>query len=399
MSYTSQTSKDMKTYVQMILSSMIGGFVVGVLIITFQPEFKNTEHLQSAKFTNYSAQNLNSSNDFVESASKSTSSVVHIFAEESEAQVMQRRNQQRRDPFYDFFGFDNFFGGGNFYRPKNGTGSGVIYSDDGIIITNNHVVGFADKITITDHKGKKYQANKVGVDEATDIAVLKVVGGKGFLPIKMGDSEKVKVGEWVLAVGNPFGYLTSTVTAGIVSAKGRSLGIIQNDRAIEEFIQTDAAINPGNSGGALVNLNGELVGINTAIATPTGVFAGYSFAIPSKLVKEVVKEILEKGGNIEPTSLGVVGYDVTKDLAIELDLKGLSNYQGFYVAEVTHKSAAQLGGIIPGDVILGINDKIVKNYNDIVQILKYNKPGDKLKIKVNRDGKERLLEVFLRKAF
>lgn len=274
----------------------------------------------------------------------------------------------------------------------------MIYSADGYIVTNNHVVGFADKITVTDSDGKKYNATKVGTDESTDLALIKVDGAKNLTPIRMGDSEKVNVGEWVLAVGNPFGYLTSTVTAGIVSAKGRSLDIIQNDKAIEEFIQTDAAINPGNSGGALVNLSGELIGINTAIATPTGVFAGYSFAIPSKIVKRVVKDIIENGGNIERTNLGVGGYDINDELVKEFGLN-LNGKKGFYIEEVEKRSAAQMGGLLPGDIIIGINNMPVENYDDIEKHMKYNKVGDKVNIRVNRSGKEITIPLQLRKSF
>lgn len=337
--------------------------------------------------------------DFVESAKKSTSSVVYIYAEESDEQVIaKRKNQRRVDPFSDLFGFDDFFGGSNFYSPKNGSGSGVIYSADGYIVTNDHVVGFADKLTVTDSEGKKYNAVKVGTDESTDLAVIKIEGSNNLTPIKMGDSEKVNVGEWVLAVGNPFGYLTSTVTAGIVSAKGRSLDIIRKDKAIEEFIQTDAAINPGNSGGALVNLQGELIGINTAIATPTGVFAGYSFAIPSKIVKKVIQDIIENGGNIERTNLGVGGYDVNDDLIKEFGLQ-LKGKKGFYVEEVERRSAAQMGGLLPGDVIVEINNMPINNYSDIEKTMKYNKVGDKVSIKVNRNNKEIILPIQLRKSF
>jgi serine protease Do len=245
---------------------------------------------------------------------------------------------------------------------------------------------------------KKYNAKKIGTDESTDLAVIKIENSNNLVPIKVGDSEKVQVGEWVLAVGNPFGYLTSTVTAGIVSAKGRSLDIIRNEKAIEEFIQTDAAINPGNSGGALVNLQGELIGINTAIATPTGVFAGYSFAIPSKIVKKVVKDITENGGNIERTNLGVGGYDVNDELIKEYGLE-LKGKKGFYVEEVEKRSAAQMGGLLPGDVIVEINTTPINNYDDIEKTMKYNKVGDKINIRVNRNGKEIVLPIQLRKSF
>lgn len=392
----------MRLFFQLLAAGVTGGLIVlGGSNILFPHNQKDTTAQYDTKpvfVSNQSANVYNMPNDFVESAKKSTGSVVHIYAEESEDQVINRRKNRRSDPFSDFFGFEDFFGGGNFYTPKNGSGSGVIYSTDGYIITNNHVVGFADKITVTDHEGKKYNARKVGTDESTDLAVIKVDGVKAFVPMHLGDSEKVNVGEWVLAVGNPFGYLTSTVTAGIVSAKGRSLDIIQNDKKIEEFIQTDAAINPGNSGGALVNLQGELIGINTAIATPTGVFAGYSFAIPSKIVKKVASDIIEKGGNIERTNLGVGGYDVNEDLVKEFKLD-IKNKKGFYIEEVEKRSAAQMGGLLPGDIIIGINNMPVENYDDIEKHMKYNKVGDKVNIKVNRSGKEMTIPIQLRKSF
>jgi S1-C subfamily serine protease len=390
----------MKPFFQMLIAGVTGGIMVlgGLKIYETKPTTVQTEVLPTYASFNKSPM-PNVAGDFVESAKKSTGSVVHIYAEESEDQILKKRNSRKRnDPFYDLFGFEDFFGGGNFYAPKNGSGSGVIYAADGYIITNNHVVGFADKITVTDHEGKKYNATKVGTDESTDLAVLKVDGVKNFVPMRLGDSEKVNVGEWVLAVGNPFGYLTSTVTAGIVSAKGRSLDIIQNDKKIEEFIQTDAAINPGNSGGALVNLQGELIGINTAIATPTGVFAGYSFAIPSNIVKKVVSDIIEKGGNIERTNLGVGGYDVNDELVKEFGLN-LKNKKGFYIEEVEKRSAAQMGGLLPGDVIIGINALSVENYDDIEKHMRYNKVGDKVDIKVNRNGKEMTIPIQLRKSF
>lgn len=390
----------MKSFIQLLCAGITGGIIVlaGLQIRGYGE--KEGPSVPQATFTSYNRSPLDddTSLNFVESARKSTGSVVNIYAEESDEQVLAKRNKSRRDPLIDFFGFDDFFGGGNFYSPKNGSGSGVIYSADGYIITNNHVVGFADKIKVTDAQGRQYKAVKVGTDPSTDLAVIRVENPKDFVPIRMGDSEKVSVGEWVLAVGNPFGYLTSTVTAGIVSAKGRDLNIIQDEKKIEDFIQTDAAINPGNSGGALVNLQGELIGINTAIATPTGVFAGYSFAIPSRIVKKVVSDIIEKGGNIERTSLGVGGYDVNDELIREYGLK-LSGKKGFYVDEVERRSAAQLGGLLPGDVIIEINGNPISNYDDILKNMKYSKVGDTVSIKVNRSGKETILPVQLRKSF
>lgn len=335
--------------------------------------------------------------DFVNAAKVSTPGVVHIHAEESDQQVAQNRQKSRRNPYE--LNFDDFFGGGDFfgrsfYRRQEGSGSGVIYTKNGYIITNNHVVGFADIITVTTADGKKYEAKKIGTDPSSDLAVIKIEGNN-FSPLNLGNSDNLKVGEWVLAVGNPFGYLTSTVTAGIVSAKGRDLDMIEDEKSIEEFIQTDAAINPGNSGGALVNSIGELVGINTAIATPTGVFAGYSFAIPSNLVKNIVNSIIETGGNIERVSLGIGGYDVDKSIVKEFDLRVNS---GFYVEQLDIKSPAKLAGILPGDVIVKVNDTKVAEFNDIESVLKYSKSGDVLQIVINRNGKEIQLPTKLRKG-
>ncbi len=335
--------------------------------------------------------------DFVNAAKTATPGVVHIHAEESDKQVAQNRQKRRNNPYE--FNLDDFFGGGdffgqNFYRKQEGSGSGVIYTKDGYIITNNHVVGFADNIIVTTSDGKKYDAKKIGTDPASDLAVIKIEGS-GFSPIPLGNSDIVKVGEWVLAVGNPFGYLTSTVTAGIVSAKGRDLDMIQEDKSIEEFIQTDAAINPGNSGGALVNSIGELIGINTAIATPTGVFAGYSFAIPSNLVKNIISSIIETGGNIERVNLGIGGYDVDKEIIKEFDLRVNT---GFYVEQLDLKSPAKLAGVLPGDVITKVNTTKIVGFSDIENVLKFTKSGDVIQIVVNRNGKEMTIPTKLRKG-
>ncbi|MBK9688266.1 MAG: PDZ domain-containing protein [Saprospiraceae bacterium] len=203
---------------------------------------------------------------------------------------------------------------------------------------------------------------------------------------------KLGNGYWLLEIPD---YLTSTVTAGIVSAKGRDLDLLEDEKSIEEFIQTDAAINPGNSGGALVNQSGELVGINTAIATPTGVFAGYSFAIPSNLVKPIVNDIITTGGNLERINLGIGGFDVDENLVKELDLRVK---KGFYVDELDLKSPAKMAGVLPGDVIIKINDKTINGFDDITSVMRYSKKGDVLNIYVNRDGKEVNLPTSLRKG-
>ena len=305
----------MKKLLSFVFAGFIGGMVAFFCFQKFDTKEIITHNENRSPSTLLASDNFNAAPyDFTEAAEVATPAVVHVAAKESDALAQQRfQNQKRRSPFDGFFNFgdmDDFFGR-NFYAPRNGTGSGVIISQDGYIVTNNHVVEYADVITVTLADDKSYAATKIGTDPSTDIALLKIEG-QGFSAIQFGDSDKIKVGQWVAAVGNPFSYLMSTVTAGIVSAKGRDLDIIQGEKTIEEFIQTDAAINPGNSGGALVTPDGKLVGLNTAIATPTGVYAGYSFAIPSNLVDKIVKEIKENG-DIERARLGVLGDTVDEE--------------------------------------------------------------------------------------
>ena len=264
----------MKGFIKYLIAGMFGGLIVlgGFSYLNKQDK----SEINYAMPVNLDKENVLSSSfpdDFVLASEKSMKVVVHIRAEESELMAQQRYQEERknrRSPFDDFFSLEDFFGG-NIMRPfyqQRGSGSGVIISDDGYIVTNNHVVGFADEIKVTLHDKRQYKARKIGTDPSSDLAVIKIE--ENDLPtLKLANSDKARVGEWVLAVGNPFDYLTSTVTAGIISAKGRDIDIIKENKSIEEFIQTDAAINPGNSGGALVNSKGELVGINTAIATPT----------------------------------------------------------------------------------------------------------------------------------
>ncbi len=386
----------MKQTLSYITAGLAGGLIC-FFLLQHAPAPNSTESINAAKLVSSSFQNnAVVGPDFVTAAKISTPGVVHIHAEESDQQVAQNR-QKKRNPFElnmeDFFGGGDFFGR-SFYRRQEGSGSGVIYTKNGYIVTNNHVVGFADIITVMTSDGKKYEAKKIGTDPASDLAVIKIEANN-LSPLSLGNSDNLKVGEWVLAVGNPFGYLTSTVTAGIVSAKGRDLDMIDDEKSIEEFIQTDAAINPGNSGGALVNAIGELVGINTAIATPTGVFAGYSFAIPSNLVKNIVSSIIETGGNIERVSLGIGGYDIDKAIVKEFDLRVTS---GFYVEQLDIKSPAKLAGILPGDVIIKVNETKITEFNDIESVLKYTKSGDILQIVVNRNGKEINLPTKMRKG-
>jgi Do/DeqQ family serine protease len=337
--------------------------------------------------------------DFTFAAEVAMKAVVLVEAKESEQLAQRRREEQyRQNPLNRFFEFD--FGNDFFNRPfgfgfppRQGSGSGVLISQDGYVVTNNHVIDFADKISVSTNDGKEYDAQVIGRDPSSDLAVLKIEG-KNFPTLEFGDSDQARVGEWVLAVGNPFEYLTSTVTAGIISAKGRDINLIRGDKTIEEFIQTDAAINPGNSGGALVDSEGKLIGINTAIASQTGNYAGYSFAIPINLASTIINDIIENGGVIERTNLGVVVEELDSEYAKQL---GLGVSEGLVIREVVDGSAAQFAGVLPNDVILAVNDKEITRFEDLKKIVDYAKVGDTLELLLYREGKEITLPVRLRK--
>jgi Do/DeqQ family serine protease len=339
--------------------------------------------------------------DFTEISSQVMNSVVHV---RSTRKVQSAGNQyyyNQSDPFGDMFGGDlfKFFWGEPQQRqmvPQNqeplaqvGTGSGVVINSNGYIVTNNHVVEGADEIEVTLHSNESYKARVVGTDPSTDVALLQIKRD-GLQPLSLGNSDLVEVGEWVMAIGNPFN-LNSTVTAGIVSAKGRNINIIDDKSAIEAFIQTDAAINPGNSGGALVNLNGELIGINTAIASPTGAYAGYGFAIPADIVKKVVEDIMQYG-IVQRAYLGIMIRDINNDL-VEKD--HLKITEGAYVDSTTAKSAAEEAGIHTGDVITGVDNNPVRQTADLLEQIGRHRPGDEVMVTVNRNGKELTYSVKL----
>ncbi len=272
---------------------------------------------------------------------------------------------------------DWFFGGPS---KSVSSGSGVIFSQDGYIVTNNHVINDADDIQVILGK-RTYEAKLVGTDPSTDLAVIKIE--ETNLPaIKIGSSEKVQVGDWVLAVGNPFN-LTSTVTAGIVSAKGRSINILKDRFPIESFIQTDAAINPGNSGGALVDISGELIGINTAILSQTGSYSGYGFAVPVDIVKKIVNDII-KYGQVQKAFIGAEFIDVDSDIASKLSLSSL---EGVITSYVQNNGAAQKSGLEKGDILIGIDGRRINNKTQLEEILAYHYPGDKLTVSVKRGDK------------
>lgn len=338
--------------------------------------------------------------DFTEVAKRVMPAVVNI----KSTQIKRlQNNYYRSDPYKEFFDdeiFKHFFGPDFRYESPNpqnrgpqarvGTGSGVIINEDGYIVTNNHVINEADDIEVSLEDNRVFKAAVIGTDPSTDLALLQIKANNlPYLPLV--NSDEVEVGEWVLAVGNPFN-LNSTVTAGIVSAKGRNINILQDQSAIESFIQTDAAINPGNSGGALVNLRGGLVGINTAIASPTGVYTGYGFAVPSNIVSKVVSD-LRKYGMVQRGYLGIMIRSVDGNLAREKDLEV---NQGVYVDSITTKSAAGEAGVKVGDVILKVDDSDITTSAELLEIIGRHHPGDKITLKINRKGKEMEFRVTLR---
>lgn len=380
----------MKNIISLTVAGMIGGLMVilGMHLFSNQKIINSIPEAQVLPVANYNV-SPGVNTDFISASQLATKAVVHISAEESKTLARQRQRENRQK---GIFSFEDFFGN-NFHRPKSGSGSGVIISSDGHIVTNNHVVGFADVIKVTLDDGRIMNAVKIGADPSSDLAVIKITSDETFPKLEFANSENIQVGEWVLAVGNPFGYLTSTVTAGIVSAIGRDLDIIEGEKTIEEFIQTDAVVNPGNSGGALVNSQGDLVGINSAIATPTGVYAGYSFAIPSNLAKVIIYDIIENG-DIERVNLGVEGWDV-KDVKADFSL---DEDNGFYIDAIYKGSAAQFGGLLPGDIITEVNGEEIKELEDIKRTMKFNKVGDVVNLIVVRNGKAKTIKIKLRKS-
>ncbi len=306
--------------------------------------------------------------NFVEAAEKSLNAVVHI---KTEVDVKTKTHN-------DFFEY--FYGPQGRSNTYTAFGSGVVISSDGYIVTNNHVVENADKISVTFNNREELEAEIIGLDPSTDLALIKV-NSNGLQHMFFGNSDDLKVGEWVLAVGNPFN-LTSTVTAGIVSAKARNINILGASSAIESFIQTDAVVNMGNSGGALVNTSGELIGINAAIASHTGVYEGYSFAIPANLVKKVVED-LRKYGEIQRAYLGVQLRDLDAEFAHEL---GLSDVEGVYVSGVVEESGAQDAGIKQGDIIISVNGFITNTFSELVGTIGQYRPGDVVVVSTRREG-------------
>jgi serine protease Do len=335
--------------------------------------------------------------DFTDTARDVVDAVVHIASTHNQGSMPSQGFDYRQlpDPFREFFKDHSFGAPGDepdgqwTPQPMVGTGSGVIINEKGYIITNNHVIDQADDIEVTLHNNESYKARVVGTDPNTDLALLQI-DAKGLKSLPMVNSDDVEVGEWVLAVGNPFS-LNSTVTAGIVSAKARNININKEKFAVESFIQTDAAINPGNSGGALVNLDGGLVGINTAIASNTGTYNGYGFAIPSNIVTKVVEDLL-KYGSVQRGVLGVSIQTVNSNLAKE---KNFQFTPGVYVAAVSENSAAAKAGLKEGDLITSVDGTQTDTSPTLQEIIARHRPGDAVTITYLRDGKENSVKAVL----
>lgn len=389
----------MKTTGKLFLALIAAAVLGSTLTVVAENYYVKKE---DKNFIRTSSRIPSSDTDFTVAAESTINSVVSI---KTYANI--QRQQYQGNPYFDPFEF--FFGPGygnstprrQQPQPRQeeeklqplGLGSGVIISADGYIVTNNHVISKAEKIEVTLNNNEKYTAKVIGSDESTDLALLKI-DAKELHAITFGDSDALKIGEWVLAVGNPFGF-TSTVTAGIVSAKARNIGEATSQRAnsIDSFIQTDAAVNQGNSGGALVNINGELVGINTAIYSKTGNYAGYSFAIPSSTVKKIVKDLKEYG-SVQRAVLGVTYQPLSAELAKEKNITATT--EGLYVASVNDRSAAMQAGLKEGDVITKINGATVKNSGQIMEQMNRLRPGDKIEITYIRDNKTYTTSATLR---
>ncbi|SHN21036.1 trypsin-like peptidase domain-containing protein [Flavobacterium xinjiangense] len=313
--------------------------------------------------------------DFTEAAEKTIHTVVHV------------KNVSRKtvtNPMLEYF--YGYKGGET--QEQVGTGSGVIISEDGYIVTNNHVIKDASEIEITLNNKQSYKAKLIGTDSKMDIALLKIDANEKLPYTAFANSDSVKIGEWVLAVGNPYN-LTSTVTAGIVSAKARNL----DTSGIQSFIQTDAAVNPGNSGGALVNTRGELIGINTMISSMTGSYVGYSFAVPSNIARKIIEDIMEFG-NVQRGILGVEGGELNATASKEL---GIAETQGFYINGITKNSGAEKSGLEKGDIIIKLDNQNVATYADLSGYINTKRPNDKVQVTFIRDGKNRVLPVVLSK--
>ena len=374
-----------KNFFTVLASVLLSGLTAWGIVKAATPEQSSSlvysQSEQAPRTVNLSASDYP---DFTYAAETAVEAVVYV-----KVTVKYQQQYQMIDPFFRFFFGDEGTQPQTREQERQGSGSGVIIRPDGYIVTNNHVVDGATKIEVTLNNNKTYPATVVGTDPATDVALIKIEEG-GLPTLKFGDSDKLRLGEWVLAIGSPLGEeLRSTITAGIVSAKGRSMPNYKGEFKIESFIQTDAAVNPGNSGGALVNKAGELVGINTAIISTTGSYTGYSFAVPSNIVSKIVSDLLDYG-SVKRARLGVTMSPVTDKVAKDNKLSAL---EGAYINEVVKGGAADLAGIKQGDVLTKVDDSVIKTTSDLQVIVNNFHPGDKAIVTVVRDGRVHELEV------
>lgn len=391
-----------KQFLSVLAASLLGGAATLFGYKTFIQEthlqtFQQSQQSYLTKFDYDTAKSVVPEGlNFIHASNVATPSVVHIrtYYQNATASGQGTPFDEMLKEFYgDRMPKDRNHGGMGGMAPQEASGSGVVLSNDGYIVTNNHVIEKADKIEVVLNDKRSYIAKLIGTDPTTDLALLKIEE-KGLAFIKYGSSDNIRVGEWVLAVGNPFN-LNSTVTAGIVSAKGRNINILRDkdNMAVESFIQTDAVVNPGNSGGALVNLRGELIGINTAIASPTGSYTGYSFAVPVTLVQKVMEDLL-KHGQVQRALLGISIIDLNATVAKD---KGIKDFvHGIYVGGVNVGSAAASAGLKEGDVITHVNGTAVNSASELQEIVARNRPGDKVKIKYVRNEKTAEVEATLK---
>lgn len=371
----------MKKFLSLLLVSILGGAItLGIYKFAFEkqiPLIENQENQSKFVTTSYNPSTLEAAENinFTEAADKTVHAVVHVknlTVSKGPTSIMEY-----------------FYGSGSSQpRTQVGTGSGVIISPDGYIVTNNHVIANATRLQVTLNNNKTYSAELIGTDTETDIALIKIDAESDLPYLAFGDSDYSKIGEWVLAVGNPFN-LTSTVTAGIISAKARDLN--EQDGVFQSFIQTDAAVNPGNSGGALVNTNGELIGINTAITSQTGSYIGYSFAVPSNIAKKVVDDIMEFG-NVQMGTLGIKGQDLA---VLNGRVEGINESEGVLVAEVFKKSGAYKAGLKSGDIIKKIDNLKISKFSDLTGYLRSKRPNDLVNLTILRDDENMELPVTL----
>ncbi|AWM15248.1 serine protease [Flavobacterium sediminis] len=366
----------MKKIGSLFIVSLLSGIItLGAYKLFLEPKSNSSLTTVSPNYSknvSLGAENV----DFTTAADMAVHSVVHV------------KNVSVRKVYNPIMEF--FYGskGSVQQQEQIGTGSGVVISEDGYIATNNHVVQDATDLEVTLNNNKTYKAKLVGTDSKMDIALLKIDADEKLPYMVFGDSDAIKVGEWVLAVGNPYN-LTSTVTAGIVSAKARDL----SNEGLQSFIQTDAAVNPGNSGGALVNTNGELIGINTMISSPTGSYAGYSFAVPSNITRKIIEDLMQFG-NVQRGVLGVQGSELNSAVAEHF---GINETQGFYINEITKKSGAEKAGLKEGDVIVKLDTKKINGFSDLSSYINTKRPNDVVNVTIIRDEKEKTIPVTLTK--